>query len=110
MFDVVRVYLFVFGFLTVAGGVMGYVKAKSTASLVAGGISGVLLLVAGYLMGTASGRVGLILGVVVSVALAGRFVPSYLKTKKAMPAGMMAALSIVGVALGGVALAGLFGG
>jgi uncharacterized membrane protein (UPF0136 family) len=104
MFDVLRIYLFVFGVLTVVGGVMGFVKAKSNASLIAGGISGVLLLVAGYLMGSASAQAGLILGLVVSVALAGRFVPSYLKTKKAMPAGLMAVLSVIGVVLGAVGL------
>jgi len=104
MLEVLRVYLFVFGVLTIVGGVMGFVKAKSNASLIAGGVSGVVLLVAGYLMGTANVKVGVIVGLVVSVALAGRFVPSYLKTKKAMPAGLMAALSVVGVVLDAVGL------
>jgi uncharacterized membrane protein (UPF0136 family) len=99
MLDIVRIYLLVFALLTIAGGVMGFIKAKSNASLVAGGISGSLLLAAGYLLGTASARAGVILGIVVCLALAGRFVPSFLKTKKPMPAGMMAALSVVGVAL-----------
>jgi uncharacterized membrane protein (UPF0136 family) len=99
MLDLVRVYLFVFGLLSIAGGVMGFVKAKSNASLIAGAIAGALLVLAGYLLGTANARAGLILGIVVSVALAGRFVPSFLKTKKPMPAGLMAGLSVVGVAL-----------
>jgi uncharacterized membrane protein (UPF0136 family) len=99
MLDLVRIYLVVFGLLSIAGGVMGFVKAKSNASLIAGGLAGGLLVLAGYLLGTANARAGLILGIVVSVALAGRFVPSFLKTKKPMPAGMMAALSVVGVAL-----------
>src|SRR4051794_8264502 len=43
MFDLARIYLFGFGALTIAGGVMGFVKAKSRASLIAGTISGVLL-------------------------------------------------------------------
>ena len=63
---------------------MGYVKAKSTPSLVAGGISGALLLFAGFLMGRDYVQVGVIGGIVVSVALAGRFIPSYLKTRKMM--------------------------
>jgi uncharacterized membrane protein (UPF0136 family) len=99
MLDLVRVYLVVFGLLSIAGGVMGFVKAKSNASLIAGGIAGALLVLAGYLLGTANARAGLILGIVVSVALAGRFVPSFLKTRKPMPAGMMAALSVVGAVL-----------
>jgi uncharacterized membrane protein (UPF0136 family) len=108
MLELLRIYLFVFGVLTVVGGVMGFVKAKSNASLIAGGISGVLLLVAGYLMGSANLQIGLILGLVVCVALAGRFVPSYLKTKKAMPAGMMAVLSVLGTVLGAVGAIQLF--
>lgn len=105
MLDLVRVYLVVFGLLSIAGGVMGFVKAKSNASLIAGGLAGALLVVAGYLVGTENQRAGLILGVVVSVALAGRFVPSFLKTKKPMPAGVMAGLSVVGVALTVLSLA-----
>jgi uncharacterized membrane protein (UPF0136 family) len=46
MFSLVRAYFFVFGLLSIAGGVMGFVKAQSRASLISGGIAGVLLLVA----------------------------------------------------------------
>jgi uncharacterized membrane protein (UPF0136 family) len=99
MLDVVRDYLFLFGLLSIVGGTMGFVKAKSRPSLLAGGLSGLLLIVAGYLLGTANSRAGLILGIVLSVALAGRFVPSFLKTKKALPAGMMAVLSVIGITL-----------
>ena len=77
---------------------MGYVKAKSTPSLVAGGASGVLLLVAGALVGTASTQTGAIVGVVVSLALGARFLPSFVKTRTLMPAGVMALLSVIGVA------------
>ena len=83
---------------------MGFVKAKSKASLIAGGISGVLLLLAGWLIATKL-YVGLGLGMVVSLALAGRFVPSFLESKKMMPAGMMAALSVIAIVLTGAALA-----
>jgi uncharacterized membrane protein (UPF0136 family) len=99
MLDLVRVYLLVFGLLSIAGGVMGFVRARSKASLIAGGLAGALLVVSGILLGTANARAGLILGVVVSVALAARFVPGFLKTRKPMPAGMMAALSVVGAVL-----------
>jgi uncharacterized membrane protein (UPF0136 family) len=99
MFEFVRTYLFVFGLLSFAGGVMGFARARSQASLLGGGTAGALLLLAGYLLGTASAMIGLILGILVSVLLAGRFVPSFLKTKKPLPAGMMAALSLVGIVL-----------
>lgn len=103
MFDLARFYLFAFGVLTIAGGVRGFVKAKSRASLIAGSISGGLLLLAGYLVGS-SGRLGLIVGLGVSAALASRFVMSYRKSKKVMPAGLMAALGIAGMVLTAVAL------
>src|SRR5665213_781529 len=99
MLGLVRIYLFVFGVLTIAGGVMGFVKAKSTPSLVAGGIAGALLLVAGYLIGTTNVQAGLRLAIVDCLALEGRFVPAFVKTKKLMPAGMMAALSSIGLVL-----------
>jgi uncharacterized membrane protein (UPF0136 family) len=106
MLDAVRIYLYVFGALTIAGGIMGYVKANSRPSLIAGVSSGVLLAFAAYLVG-AKGMIGLLLGLVVSLPLAGRFVSSFRKTKKVMPAGLMAVLSIAGVAL---TIAGLLAG
>ena len=98
MLDAVRIFLYVFGALTMAGGIMGYVKANSRPSLIAGLASGVLLVGAAYLVG-AKGTMGLLLGLVVSLPLAGRFVSSFRKTGKVMPAGVMALLSIAGVAL-----------
>jgi uncharacterized membrane protein (UPF0136 family) len=98
MLGFVRIYFFVFAILTIAGGVMGFVKAKSAPSLIAGGIAGALLLVAGYLLGT-NVQAGLGLAFVVCLALQGRFVPAFIKTKKAMPAGMMAVLATVGFVL-----------
>ena len=96
MLDAIRLYLFLFGVLTVAGGIMGFVKAKSRASLIAGTIAGVLLLGAGYEV-SARGTVGLVLGLVVSLALAGRFGATFKKSRKVMPHGLMALLGTVGV-------------
>ena len=106
MLHAVTVYLLVFGVLTVAGGVMGFVKAKSKPSLVAGGVAGALLLAASYLL-TVRPTAGLALGLVVSLALAGRFVGAFRKSGKVMPAGLMAALGVGGVALTGLAWFGL---
>lgn len=97
--DIAKLYLFVFGALTIAGGVVGFVKAGSKASLIAGGVSGLLLLAAGWLVTTGKVMPGLVLGLVLSLALAGRFVPGFLSTRKMMPAGMMALLSVAGVVL-----------
>jgi uncharacterized membrane protein (UPF0136 family) len=99
MLDLTKIYLFIFGVLTIGGGVMGFVKAHSNASLIAGGVSGALLLVAGYLIGSGKVQPGLILGLVLSLALAGQFVPKFLSTHKFMPAGMMAILGVIGLVL-----------
>jgi uncharacterized membrane protein (UPF0136 family) len=98
MFELTRIYLFIFGILTIGGGAMGFVKAGSRASLIAGGISGLLLLLAGWLMATKP-QAGVILGLVISLALAGRFAPAFLKTYAVMPAGLMTLCSIIGVVL-----------
>lgn len=106
MLELARWYLFVFGVLTIAGGVMGFVKAQSRPSLVAGGISGAALMVSAYLVGTGSmTRVGLFAGLVVSLALAARFVGAFRKSKKVMPAGLMALLGLAGVVIASLALA-----
>jgi uncharacterized membrane protein (UPF0136 family) len=98
------IYLLVFGVLTIAGGVLGFVKAKSRASLVAGSIAGLLLLAAGGL--SISGqRMGPMLGAVVSLLLAVRFGLAYRKTQKPMPALPMLVLSAIGIVIAQQALA-----
>ena len=91
-----KIYFIIFGLLTIVGGVIGYVKAGSTASIVAGGISGAALLIAAFLL-SSNPALGLIIAGVVSIALAGRFIPAFMQTGKVMPAGMMAVLSVIGV-------------
>ncbi len=91
-----KIYFMIFGLLTIVGGVMGYVKAGSTASIIAGAISGIALIVAAWLL---PGNVvlGLVIAALVSILLAGRFIPAFMKTGKIMPAGLMAVLSVIGV-------------
>jgi uncharacterized membrane protein (UPF0136 family) len=97
-----KTYFIIFGLLTIVGGVIGYVKAGSTASIIAGAISGIALIVAAYLL---PGNVvlGLIIAGLMSLLLAGRFIPAFIKTGKVMPAGLMAILSAVGVVMAIVA-------
>lgn len=103
MIDLTKYYYLIFGVLTIAGGVMGYVKAGSPASLIAGGIAGLLLIGAGLLFATHT-QPGIILGLIISLALAGRFVPVFMTKYTFMPAGMMSVLSIIGVVLGVLSL------
>jgi uncharacterized membrane protein (UPF0136 family) len=94
-----RIYFIVFGILTIAGGVIGYLKAGSMASIIAGSITGILLLVAAFLL-PQNLAAGLALAVIVSLLLAVQFVPKFIQTGKAMPAGMMSVLSVIGIILG----------
>jgi uncharacterized membrane protein (UPF0136 family) len=97
------IYLQVFGLITIAGGIVGWVKAKSRASIIGGTISGSLLIVAGYLVGHAS-RPGVFLGLFVSAALAARFGRAFAQSRKVMPAGVILLLAVVGAALSVLAL------
>jgi uncharacterized membrane protein (UPF0136 family) len=96
----------IFALASFAGGVVGFRKAKSRASLIAGCVSGCLLLGATCALSAGATMLGLCLGGGTSLLLAGRFVPAFAKTKKAMPQGMMAVLSLIGI---GVTLLAFFG-
>ena len=91
-----KIYFIVFGILTIAGGVLGYVKAGSMASIIAGSISGVLLLLAAWLIPEHQAA-GLIIALIVSLLLAGQFIPKFFRTLKVMPAGLMSVLSAIGI-------------
>jgi uncharacterized membrane protein (UPF0136 family) len=72
-----------YGALSLAGGLMGYVKAKSRASLIAGGLSGLLLL-GGAVLAVSQPVAGLAVVSVVSAALVARFARSVMG-KQAKP-------------------------
>ncbi len=98
-----KIYFIIFGILTIAGGIVGYVKAASTASLIAGSITGILLIIAALLLPTHQ-LLGLILALFVSLLLAARFVPIFISKGKIMPAGIISILSIIGVVWAIIAL------
>lgn len=76
-----------YGVLVLVGGIIGFVKAKSRASLIAGITLGAMLGVAAGLLAMGSMVYGAALGLVSALALIGRFLPAFLRTKKLMPAG-----------------------
>jgi uncharacterized membrane protein (UPF0136 family) len=94
--EATKIYFIIFGVLTIAGGVVGYVKAGSVASIIAGSIAGVLLLVAAFLL-PEHRAAGLATAFVISLLLAAQFVPKFLRTGRVMPAGMMSILSVIGI-------------
>ena len=91
-----KIYFIVFGLLTIIGGVIGYASKGSMASIIAGSVSGLLILLAAFLLPN-NVTAGLVLAGVISIALAGRFVPAFIKTGDFMPAGMMSILSVIGI-------------
>jgi uncharacterized membrane protein (UPF0136 family) len=97
--DAARIYFFVFGLITIAGGIIGYVKAGSAISIVAGAISGILLIVAGYLL-PQHREFGLGLGLFTSALLAAQFLPRWLRSRRLVPAGVMSVLAIIGIVIG----------
>jgi uncharacterized membrane protein (UPF0136 family) len=100
--DGTSIYFLIFGGLTIIGGVIGYIKAGSLPSIIAGTITGVLLLVAGWILPT-NRTVGLAIALIVSILLAAQFVPKVIRTGKMMPAGLMSILSVIGIVVAIVA-------
>jgi len=94
--ETAKIYFVVFGVLTIAGGVVGYLKAGSVASIIAGSITGVLLLIAAFLL-PEHRAIGLATAFIVSLLLAAQFVPKFIRTGRVMPPGMMSVLSVIGV-------------
>ena len=94
--EAAKIYFIVFGALTIVGGIIGYVKAGSVASIIAGSITGVLVLVAAFLL-PEHRMVGLATALIVSLLLAAQFIPKFLRTGRVMPAGLMSLLSAIGV-------------
>ncbi|CAM0906088.1 unnamed protein product [Alopecurus aequalis] len=84
-----------YGLVVLGGGVAGYVKRRSAASLAAGTGFGGALLLAGALSiwAFASGHSTSLFATVLQTALTIAMGIRYMKTRKVMPAGIIAAIS-----------------
>jgi uncharacterized membrane protein (UPF0136 family) len=96
MIGAAKIYFIVFGLLTIVGGIIGYASKGSVPSIIAGSISGILLLLGAFLLPNHFAA-GLGVALIVSLPLAAQFVPKFIQTGKAMPAGMMSILSVIGI-------------
>ena len=84
----------IFGVFNLIGGVIGYLKAKSSASLIAGSVAGVILLICAY--GIAHDhRAAAITSLAVSILLGARFAGTWRRNHRVMPDLLMIALSLV---------------
>ena len=92
-----------YGLFTLVGGVIGYVKAKSFASLMAGVASGLFVLIcaAGIARGSRSAAWAVVL---VALSLGLRFFGAWRKNHRLMPDLLMVILSIVALLAVGMVL------
>ena len=88
------VLILVYATFILAGGLMGYWKAGSKASLIAGVASSVML-AAAFWMAQKNGVTGLWIAAGVAGLLSVVFLMRFLKTRAIMPAGMMLAVSLI---------------
>jgi uncharacterized membrane protein (UPF0136 family) len=84
--------LYIYGVLLILGGLMGYIKAKSVPSLVAGGVCGVIALLLGYYYTWYFAPHAAFLLALLLIFMMGR---RYLNSRKFMPAGLIVILSII---------------
>ena len=84
--------LYIYGILLIVGGAMGYIKARSVPSLVAGLVCGFIALFLGYrYVWHFAPHAAFILALVL-IFLMGR---RYLNTRKAMPALLIVVMSVI---------------
>ena|ERR1039458_9054748 len=84
--------LYIYGILLIVGGLMGYMKAQSVPSLVAGLVCGFIALFLGYRYAWHFAPQAALILALVLIFLMGR---RYLRTRKPMPALLIVVLSVV---------------
>jgi uncharacterized membrane protein (UPF0136 family) len=84
--------LYIYGVLLILGGLMGYIKAKSVPSLVAGGVCGAIALLLGYYYTWHFAPHAALLLALLLIFMMGK---RYLNSRKVMPALVIVVLSIV---------------
>ncbi len=99
LIDFARDYILFMSIAMLAGGIMGYVKASSKASLISGVISALLL--GGSFIFAINGKIGVgfISSFIIYSILDLVFVMRLIKTRKFMPAGMILLLCMTGQVL-----------
>ena len=94
-----EITLGLYALLLGVGGLIGYFKAGSRASLIAGTSSAIAALLAAWLWSRNS-SLGVALGLTLSIVLFALFAYRYtVKTRKFMPSGMLALVSLIVLAV-----------
>ena len=74
----------VYGLISIVGGIVGYAKARSVASLIAGSVSGIVLLACAYGLMHGSRAAAIVSGLT-ALALGGRFFGVWIRKRRVMP-------------------------
>ncbi len=90
--------ILVYALLVAIGGIVGYVKAGSQQSLISGLVSGAALAIAWFLS-LQNPAAGFALAAFLALGLLIVFAIRFRKTGKFMPAGLMAALSLIAMVI-----------
>ncbi|UIE39160.1 TMEM14 family protein [Leptodesmis sichuanensis] len=90
--------ILVYALLVAIGGIVGYIKASSQQSLISGLVSGIALAIAWFLS-LQNPSAGFALATFLALGLLIVFAIRFRKTGKLMPAGLMAALSLVAMVI-----------
>jgi uncharacterized membrane protein (UPF0136 family) len=85
----------IYAILIAVGGLMGYVKAKSAPSLIAGIAAGVILAGSAIAMMKDAYQVGWWIALIVTILLLVRFGTAAMNEFKMMPGGMVIILSVI---------------
>lgn len=101
--QITAIEIWIYGALMILGGIMGFVKVRSKASLLSGVGLGLGLLASGYGVWRGSTN-SLVVAVVIAALLLVLFAVRYVKTRRFMPSGMLAILSLAAVVIFGMAL------
>ena len=95
------IILAIYAVLLIVGGVMGFLKARSRASLIAGVVSGLVALVAIYIAARHNEDGGYSIALILAIAMFIFFAPRAMTARKFMPMGLMTVSSavVIGVML-----------
>jgi uncharacterized membrane protein (UPF0136 family) len=93
--DMTSWIVLIYAILVAVGGIMGYVKAQSSASLIAGVLSGLFLAGSAIAMMKGSYQAGWWIALIVTIVLLVRFGMAAMNEFKMMPGGMVIILSLI---------------
>ena len=99
MIEVLKAFYLVFGVLTAAGGLIGFLKDRSIPSIMVGLPGGLVLIASSILLGLGKGDIALSLGMTVCAGMAGAFVPKVMINRAPAHVIVMAILSLTGLVL-----------